>query len=307
ETREQEMVLALDALRQERQALKDKIDRLLVGVRSFVTTPSRSAPPSSDGVLEPREIQPYIPFCFPDRLPSQLKPQWARTKRLPIKSTATTPVSREPGAFLPPERKPLRQQSHSLSTSIPATLATPSVPFIPMFTHIPDIFVQPCVHRLICKPADRSLPPVKTSTTIELHLPILSILPEVVGRIVPPPIHAAIRTSSFAFFVAYLATTLRIVRQGSFVRLEHRLPVDRQQAGEDLLYSAKTITSRRVAIHTRSHLQFALLGPGRSEMVPDFPHGRLMFLLKTFGDSLTSMMSRLDDENPDADSGPRKQ
>ncbi|HEY9069803.1 MAG TPA: hypothetical protein VIV61_06065, partial [Candidatus Ozemobacteraceae bacterium] len=58
ENREQEMALALDALRQEKQALKEKVGHLLVGVRAYVSQPVRPQASASDGTLEPRELQP---------------------------------------------------------------------------------------------------------------------------------------------------------------------------------------------------------------------------------------------------------
>ncbi|HOY68270.1 MAG TPA: hypothetical protein PLP29_15420 [Candidatus Ozemobacteraceae bacterium] len=295
ENREQELTLALDALRGEKQALKEKVDHLLVGVRAYVTQPVRPQPTSADAALEPRELQPYLPFCFPDRLPRQLRPQWVRTRRLPVAAPAGAAHVPGPEGFSQPDRRPFRQQYHLLAMSVPPTLELGGAAFPPPRMPAPAPLTVPGTHPSPGPSTARPWTTASIDTTVDIYFPLLHIHPDKIGRIVPPPIPDGIRTRSLSFFLEHLAASIRPALLAGFAHLAYRLPPRPPEAETGLPPSLRGISPGRVAIHTRSHLQFAVLGPGRVELSPDFPRGRLKFLLQTFGDSITSMMARLDD------------
>ncbi|HEY9070233.1 MAG TPA: hypothetical protein VIV61_08230, partial [Candidatus Ozemobacteraceae bacterium] len=200
-----------------------------------------------------------------------------------------------PAGFSQPDRLPFRQQYHLLAMTVPSTLEAGGAAFPPPAMPPHGALSSPGMHPFPGSVADRPWTSCRIDASVDVYLPLLNIHFGKIGRIVPPPIPDGIRTRSLAFFVEHLASTIRPSLMAGFSQLTFRLPAPSPEACTGLPPSLRGISTGRVAIRTRSHLQFAVLGPGRAELAPDFPRGRLKFLLQTFGDSITSMMARLDD------------
>lgn len=305
ETREHEIVTSFDAINQERLLLKEKVSRLLVGVKAYITPPSRPAATGEDGALEPKEMRPYIPFCFPDRLPAQLRPHWKRTKRLPLVTPPGSLVTVRPDEFNRPIRKPLLQTYRFRELVCPPTTALPTEPYPHSFPRDFAIVEHPLDLAIATARSAHPFPGPGRPEGIERRFPPRSPIIEFSEKMVVPPIERTIYTTSFAMFFDYLANDIVAAFRNTMYRLGYRYPPTSSPKEPVFEPETRTISSGRVALHTTSHLQFALRYPVRTELPPRFPQDRLKYLLRTIGDSLSSMMARLDDTEPDDDSGPK--
>lgn len=73
EERTAEMETAIDSLQKEKSYLQNKLDSLLTGIpRNFKYSQPLSAQAEST-ILQPATFTPYIPFCFPERVPEVIK------------------------------------------------------------------------------------------------------------------------------------------------------------------------------------------------------------------------------------------
>lgn len=306
ETREHEIVTTFDAINQERLQLKEKVSRLLVGVKDYITPPSRLASPSEDGALDPKEMRPYIPFCFPDRLPAQLRPQWKRTKRLPLITPPGILSAVRSDEFQRPIRKPLLQTYRFRELACIPTTALPTEPYqhsFPRLFYIIDYPIELSIATARSAPPFPGPVPLKG---IERRFPPRSPIIEFSEKMSVPPIETNIFTTSITMFFEYLANDIITAFRNNMYRLGFKDPPSSRAKECVLGPETRTISSGRVAFHTISHLQFALRYPVRTELPPRFPQDRLKYLLRTIGDSLSSMMARLDSNEPDDDdSGPK--
>lgn len=303
ETREHEIVLAFDSINQERQVLKEKVSRLLIGVKDYITPPSRPLSATEDGILEPREMRPYIPFCFPDNLPSQLRPIWKRTKRLPLVHPPGSLTTIQSESFNKTIRKPLTQTYRFRELPCPPASSLPTQPFrqpLPKDFKIRDVLDE---LRMPTSRASRSFPEAGLTASIERRFPPRFPIPKMAGNLSIPPVLPKIFTTSVTLFYDYLANDIVTSFRNLMYRLEYRYPPDSPRKSQKFDHETQMIYSGRVALHTTSNLQFALRYPVRSDLSPRFPHDRLKYLLRTIGDSLTSMMARLDNKEPDDESG----
>ncbi|MBP7633897.1 hypothetical protein KBA41_06980 [Candidatus Ozemobacteraceae bacterium] len=305
ETREHEIVTTFDAINQERLQLKEKVSRLLVGVKDYITPPSRPASTTEDGALEPKEMRPYIPFCFPDRLPAQLRPHWKRTKRLPLVTPQGMLNTIRSDEFQRPIRKPLIQAYRFRELTCPPTSALPTEPYLHTFSRDFSIVEHPFEVSVAMARTTQPFPGPLRLAGIERRFPPRSLIIEFSEKMAVRPLDMSIYTTSAAMFFDYLASDIIAAFRNTMYRLEYRYPPDSPGKTEEFGPATKTISSGRVALHTTSHLQFALRYPVRTELPPRFPQDRLKYLLRTIGDSLSSMMARLDDTEPDDDSGPK--
>ncbi len=305
ETREHEIVTTFDVINQERLQLKEKVSRLLVGVKDYITPPSRPASTSEDGALEPKEMRPYIPFCFPDRLPAQLRPHWKRTKRLPLVTPPGMLSTVRSDEFHRPIRKPLIQAYRFRELTCPPTTALPTEPYHHTFPRDFSIVEHPLTVSIATARATQPFPGPVRLEGIERRFPPRLLLIEFSEKMAVRPLDLGIFTTSAAMFFDYLAGDIIAAFRNGMYRLEYRYPRESPGKTEEFGHETKTISSGRVALHTTSHLQFALRYPVRTELPPRFPQDRLKYLLRTIGDSLSSMMARLDDNEPDDGSGPK--
>lgn len=306
ETREHEIVTSFDTINQERLLLKEKVSRLLVGVKAYITPPSRPASSASeDGALEPKEMRPYIPFCFPDRLPAQLRPHWKRTKHLPLVTPPGSLVIVRSDEFDRPIRKPLIQAYRFRELACAPTSALPTEPYQHSFPRAFYIVEYPIELSIATARAAPPFPGPVPQKGIERRFPPRSPIIEFSEKMSVPPIETNIFTTSITIFFDYLANDIITAFRNNMYRLGFKYPPGSPAKEQVFGPETRTISSGRVAFHTTSHLQFALRYPARTELPPRFPQDRLKYLLRTIGDSLSSMMARLDDNEPDDDSGPK--
>lgn len=73
ENRTSDLETDIDTLQKEKNHLKNKIDNLLTGIPRNVEYASNERQIKEGSVLEPVSFSPYLPFCFPERLPQVIK------------------------------------------------------------------------------------------------------------------------------------------------------------------------------------------------------------------------------------------
>lgn len=73
EIRERELVESIDVLQKERNHLQTRLNTLLTGFGRTVSYAQPSSAFTQGSVLEPSVLTPYLPFCFPERLPAAIK------------------------------------------------------------------------------------------------------------------------------------------------------------------------------------------------------------------------------------------
>lgn len=102
EIKEKELVETVDVLQKERNHLQGKLNALLTGVNKKVEY-HHDLPPSTDSsVLEPVMLPPYLPFCFPERLPAVIK--FRREIRKTFPSAFSRRPAPVPGIFTNPKK-----------------------------------------------------------------------------------------------------------------------------------------------------------------------------------------------------------
>ena len=68
--RSSELEGTIDALQKEKNQLHKRLDNLLLGLPQLVSYSPPSTSKSEKTILEPRSFAPFIPFCFPEKVPT---------------------------------------------------------------------------------------------------------------------------------------------------------------------------------------------------------------------------------------------
>ena len=69
ELRENELLSCIDNLQKEKNNIQNRLNGLLIDVNKYV--PHYTNEPQSSSVLNPREFNVFLPFCYPERLPAR--------------------------------------------------------------------------------------------------------------------------------------------------------------------------------------------------------------------------------------------
>ena len=71
--REIELIKAIDALQREKNHIQAQLSRMLTGLNKMAPYQAPDSSSSESSLLEPRTLVPYLPFCFPEKLPAVIK------------------------------------------------------------------------------------------------------------------------------------------------------------------------------------------------------------------------------------------
>ena len=95
----------IDILLKEKNLLKNKIDNLLMGIPRNVDYSPNVKPSLEASMLEPTSFSPYLPFCFPERLPQviKLKKQIKQSFARNYSKTRPAPAKSFPQNFIMPK------------------------------------------------------------------------------------------------------------------------------------------------------------------------------------------------------------
>ncbi len=100
EVQAREFIETIDALQKERNHLQSRLDAILTGVNRTVVYDQSATISKETGrstVLEPAALMPYIPFCFPERLPAAIKFRREISRSFP--ASANRRIQRIPPVF----------------------------------------------------------------------------------------------------------------------------------------------------------------------------------------------------------------
>lgn len=71
--RETELVKTIDALQREKNHIQMQLGRMLTGLNKMAPYQPADTSSSESSLLEPKTLVPYLPFCFPERLPPVIR------------------------------------------------------------------------------------------------------------------------------------------------------------------------------------------------------------------------------------------
>ncbi len=300
EIREGDLVTSFEALQRERGSLKEKLNRLLVGVKEYVSwkTPPD---PSETILLEPQEFPFFFPLCFPDRLPKILRISWKPGfKEVPRKMTLKSGV----GKIHAPPSFPIRAFRH-LASAYPVTISLDRE-VMPLPDWEFDDPIVPDMRPRFNEARDLSL--------LSHAFPDNGFLPTNLAALVSPPVFLArampidalifsspprfeILLFSWEALLGHLGGTLRVIQFRSLRKVEFGL---RDRAG--LKMFRKTVSQFRLDVPRHSPItemerpekRFPLTPfvPQRGEMEATFRRGRLKMVLKSIESSITSIVEK---------------
>lgn len=118
ELQTREFIETIDALQKERNHLQNRLNAILTGVnRTAVYDQSAAVNKETvkGSVLEPASLMPYIPFCFPERLPAAIKFRREISRSFP--ASASRRVQRVPPVFADLSR-PIRPTKEAVRTQL---------------------------------------------------------------------------------------------------------------------------------------------------------------------------------------------
>jgi len=106
--RETELVKTIDALQREKNHFQTQLSRVLTGLNKMAVYQQPDDTSQNSSVLEPARLVPYLPFCFPERLPAvisfrreiqQNQPASLHRRELPSPKTFAQFNDRQPPAM----------------------------------------------------------------------------------------------------------------------------------------------------------------------------------------------------------------
>ncbi|NLI78516.1 MAG: hypothetical protein GX442_19010 [Candidatus Riflebacteria bacterium] len=300
EARERELVAALEGTTAERNRLRDRISRLLTGVQQYVAGPPATLAGESGPPAEP--FAPFLPFCFPDRLPQALRLSWTRrlAQDLPPHQAAPSP------ATLAPRARHGRPHYFQLNLSLPHHLPLLPIPLLEVrleprleeATVMPMLEIGPTPAPAFGFPEDGNVRPLSARQMVPRSCAIHARSLPAPARVYMTPQALPVLTWSTDLYLGFLFSTISHLRQAFARSLEHRppKPIDHLQMDRSLgrHVDSEKFLRERVAYRDLSRLKFARLPVPRENLVFDFQRRRLQTIFKTFGDSISSMYSRLE-------------
>lgn len=96
EERTAELETTIDTLQKEKNIIQGRLDKMLTGLPKIVSYSKAISADQESSILEPRSFTPYLPFCFPERVPDvigfrrEIRQSFAKT--FPKNCPAPTPV-----------------------------------------------------------------------------------------------------------------------------------------------------------------------------------------------------------------------
>ncbi len=300
EIQEKELVETIDALQKERNHLQSKLNSMLTGLKKSVAYNSiSSASGNSSSVLEPSILPPYLPFCFPERLPSAIKFRREIAQTFPAERSQ--PPSRVPPIFNAPDttslpgnevvrsliRRPKIKPGHRQSFDFTA----------PSF-HLEAVAIDFCEAQT-CEP----MPNIRFTTDVSMLYKIsknrqvwwqkITRQPVMTMTTVKEP-DPQILTSSFELFMQFIVSTLfrhgcSTITSGLPVRLK-----DNKSSKDCSSMIFSNNFNEILAFRHRLQLKSTMLTAPRITLTQNFRGNRLKSVLETFGNTISSMVNKIE-------------
>jgi len=117
ELQAREFIETIDSLQKERNHLQARLDAILTGINRTVVydqSANISREANTNTVLEPANLMPYLPFCFPERLPTAIKFRREISRSFPAAASRRThripPVFADISRTIRPVKEAIRTQ-----------------------------------------------------------------------------------------------------------------------------------------------------------------------------------------------------
>lgn len=297
EIKEKELIDTVDALQKERNHLQGRLSSLLTGLNKTVEYHLPQPSTGESPVLEPAMLPPYLPFCFPERMPSVIKFRREIGKAFPAAFSRRQP--QVPRTFTPPVE------------SAPPTEAIRTVMKRPRIrpVHMADM-------KLVHKPVTPAFPTMNFSKVRQQYQSsvliggrqdmLAAMLADKMpfrwwkaGRSLTRALRMSTRpafsvsTWSLELYLRYLATTF--VRQNfrpSEAPLQHDFKWAGVSASPDAL-NFSNIFNEMLAFRHRFQLKSQKLEAPQLTLTHSFLRGnKLKSVLETFGNTISSMVQK---------------
>jgi len=313
EMRERELVETIDVLQKERNHLQNRLSSLLTGFNRTVSHSQSTGYATQNAVLEPAILNPYLPFCFPERLPAAIK--FRREIDTSFPASYSRRVPKAPPVFIslakpaypgneairsqnrPPRIKPTPKKELALAM-LPSRPRRVLMPYqaaysIDQLARVSVEFKQGQPARVV------ALKQIWWQKTAKLYGMNMKAAHN----------HAfAIISNSFDLYLQFLIST--IVRQNdipSESRLEHILNGNKKNRSVEKLDLAINF-QETLAFRHRLQLKSTKLEAPGATLQQSFKRGnKLKSVLETFGNKISSIVNQLESiPNSRSDNGEKQ-
>lgn len=296
--RSQELEEAIESLQREKNHLQNRLDKYVLGSKKgvFYHQPA-DANQSVSSVLKPDEFAPFLPFCFPERLPSAIK------FRREIKGTwpACIKKTARPGPVIYPvftsfKNTELAPHKHiSLPTMlIPARAATPLVltninPFTAKLPLQPMVCLDKSFDQLVTAHKFTAMIPAQNTFIISKEKRALKVFSN--QRFMPNKIY----TTSLALYLAHLSShnTNLVLKDPAKLPFICKKPEIAGNNNRQLKIA--NFFMEKLAFRHRFQLQSQRLLASEPTFNCSFKKGnKLKSVLETFGNTINLMVQKYD-------------
>ncbi len=299
EERSSELETTIENLQREKSALQSRLDKLLTGLPKSVSYSNPRPSEVENSLLEPRHFLPYLPFCFPERVPHvigfrrEVKQSFGKTfpKDIPPPAPAfphNFKIKFSGGNIRSFAFKPTFDCS--ITEEFPQELAQPE-PNAKIFARLAD-FSR--------KPKDISLELLERELEASLKRPqrILlrssSLKPMRRIEMLDNP-EFGIHTHSLDLLLSFLTRT---IIEGNYRELRHAEPLIAGSANfvnKDSAIKTANIFNEKLAFRYGYQLKSHKLNLHRVNFAQSFRRGAgLRSVLETFGNTINSMVQKYD-------------
>ena len=311
EVQAREFIETIDSLQKERNHLQSRLDAILTGVNRTVVydqSAGSSKETARGAVLEPANLMPYIPFCFPERLPAAIKFRREISRSFPASASRRThripPVFADLSRAIRPTKEAVRTQlrlprindRRMQQIALPNRMFEPENPDFSIFT---DFF----------KTGSDRIPDRLKFSTIESVVDARQMWWQKSMRLArqtllfPPVPEFEICHQSFELFMRFIiATFVRAPYLQTNAIVQHQIKVQKTGNGRCEPKHANNF-NEMLAFRHRLQLKSSKLDMPATKVVHSFKKGsKLKSVLETFGNAISSIVHKFE-SIPDPSSG----
>ncbi|GEM_PF-1920497 len=300
EERSSELEATIDVLQKEKNRLQQRLDNLLVGMPKAV---SYSAPDESSidrSLLEPVSFSPYIPFCFPDRIPEVI----GLKKNIRHSFAKTFPKENPPPAQLFPHNFTLRIEQiqarffafkPSFNCSIASEFYHLFPPLVPVETPEHNLVDFRPIEAANYQPAEDTrlfFPALKKPQKLLQRSQSVNATHRIKMKAWPA---FGIHTYSLDLLLSFLSRT---IIEGNYRDLRHPGPLVIPEAtilNRSYIMKSAKFFNEKLAFRYGYQLKSHRLNLHRAEFMPSFKRGSgLRSVLETFGNTISLMVQKFD-------------
>ncbi|GAB4269577.1 MAG: hypothetical protein Kow0029_05670 [Candidatus Rifleibacteriota bacterium] len=295
--RSEEMENLVDTLQKEKNFLQKKLETLLTGIPKTVEYNSGNTPDTAFKQLEPKTFTAYIPFCFPNRLPSGIKLR----KQIQQTFAKTFPKRKKEAPRMFPQDfefklETVRAHIHAFSPKFECLIPKDFSHVFPEIENLKEeqpVRAKFSAERLNYKPTE-----IKKSVEAEIWLP-QKFLKRVTSYSMEKRLEAkdkpefGIYSHSLDLLLSYLT---RNILETNYRVMKYPKPLVHEFTTLDTNYGridTRNIFNEKLAFRYGYHLKSQRLNLHRGDFAPSFRRtAGLKSVLETFGNTINSMVKK---------------